>query len=137
MFYGTACAILNEKGEILILKRSPEKKLFPGKWSFVTAGPYKSTLEAKSAMKSELKEEAGIEADRLEERDKINSKLDGNDWEIYPFLIQISSQTPIILNEESTEYKWVKLEEIDNYDLVYGIKVFIKKFLNPKFSRTP
>lgn len=56
-----ACVVVNNLGELLLLKRSPKKKLFPNKWAIVGGGPLKEDVDMQAAVCRELKEELGTE----------------------------------------------------------------------------
>lgn len=127
-------AIIHKDGKYLILRRSPNKKVFPGRWT-VPGGALKvddyfnlpkSTPDAwyfaiSDSLKREVKEEAGIEVDKLKYLvDLAFIRPDGlpvvtlsyyGDWR----------SGDVKLNEESIDYRWVSHEEAKNYDLIEGI----------------
>jgi len=59
--HGVICIVMNPKGQIILLKRSPDKKYFPKKWFFVSAGPLSAKDDKKSIALREIKDELGVE----------------------------------------------------------------------------
>lgn len=81
-----ACLILNSKNQVLLQKRSANKRFDPNKWA-LCAGHVDSSESLKCAMIREIKEEIGVE---LEEKD---------------FFIQ---------KEELSEVKWFNIDDVIN-----------------------
>ncbi len=113
--------LLNEKKEMLMQKRSQQKDMNAGTWSYAVGGhvTYGQTYE--QTAKQELKEELNIEADfKFVTKKLIKTK---NETEFCCFYqAQISSKTPLMLDKyEVDEVKWVKLnklqEFIDTHDI--------------------
>jgi len=127
-------AIIHKDGKYLILQRSPNKKVFPGRWTVpgggLTVDDYinipKTTVDAwyftlANSLKREIKEETGLEVAKLNYLlDLTFVRPDGipvitfshyGDWQ----------SGDVQLNEESVDYKWVTYEEAKNYDLIEGI----------------
>jgi len=76
--------------------------------------------------KIEIFEELGITKDKIKFL-KAASKMTvhspqykNHEWEIFPFLFESSNPT-IKLNWENSEYKWVTMNEIKNYETVPSI----------------
>lgn len=69
--------ILNDRGEILIQKRSPTADLFRDHWDLSLAGHVRSGEESRAAAVRELKEELGVDAEphELEFLGAVRSKL--------------------------------------------------------------
>ncbi|MDD2515947.1 MAG: NUDIX domain-containing protein [Candidatus Gracilibacteria bacterium] len=115
----TACAyIYNENNEILVLRRSSEKELFPGLWEILGGHlEYGETLE--EGLKREIKEELNLEIEIGEivhvftyvhpnkEKKKHYVEVD--------FLCKISNPDfEIKLNpKDHIEYKWLQEKDID------------------------
>ncbi|MBS3080371.1 NUDIX domain-containing protein [Candidatus Pacearchaeota archaeon] len=120
-------------GKYLIIKRNPNKKIFPGKWT-VPGGrleledyiyDQKDTGEhwyniIEKVLRREVREEVGLEIGKI---DYLTSLTFFNENE--PILV-ISMYAPyikgkVVLNDENIDYKWVSLEEAKTYDLIEGI----------------
>ena len=109
----TSVMVFNPKGKLLVTKRSAQKKKFPGYFELKISGgvDYGETYE--EAAKRELREEVGIQADKLEFLFKINVE---NSYEklfvvifkyVYDGLIRIQKS-------EIDEYKWLSPVYVDN-----------------------
>ena len=127
-------AIIRKDGKYLILRRSLDKKMFPGRWTVPGGGlavddyvsVQKNTPDAwyfpvTNSLKREIREEAGLEVDRLNYLcDLAFIRSDGvpvvtlsyyGDWK----------SGDVQLNKESIDYRWVTAEEAKHYDLIEGI----------------
>lgn len=127
-------AIVHKNGKYLILRRSLNKKMFPGRWTLpgggLTVDDYinvpKNTPDAwyyavTNSLRREVKEESGIDVDKLNYLlDLAFIRPDGvpvvtlswyGDWKL----------GEVKLNDENIDYKWVTLEEAKNYDLIEGL----------------
>jgi 8-oxo-dGTP diphosphatase len=115
--HGVECAVVNKNGDFLLLKRSPDKKLFPNKWFVVGAYPLSENDDFESIAHRELVDELGIDGNILKSGKIIKNSNHGMAVVVHSFLAEISDSN-IKLNDEHTEFKWVKLEEIKNFDTV-------------------
>ena len=101
----------NNDWEFLLLKRSDDK-IYPGIWQGVTGKikdeepPYKTALR-------ELKEETGLDADKMWTADKVNIFYDAkeNIMNLIPVFGVVVHSKEIILSEEHSEYKWCSIDE--------------------------
>ena len=125
--------LLENKGEILILRRSEEvgtyQELWGGVAGFVEEGeePYETALK-------EIKEEVGLEKEDLRSVKKEDAvkftDLYGDklyDWVVYPFLFHIKERDKIQLDWEHTEFRWIKPSELKKYDTVPRFKEIVSK----------
>lgn len=105
--------IQNDKGEFLIQKRSPLKKVFPNYWS-ITGGGVDSGESTLNTVFRECKEELGItvEEKNLELILSIKRKFDFVD--IYLLKHNIELKDIILQKEEVSDVKWVNMNEIKN-----------------------
>ena len=131
-----ATAIVHKDGKYLITKRSPEKKVWPDKWTVPGGGlevsDYINTPSTvptekiwyyalENTLRREIEEEVGVGMG------KIDYLLDlcfirPDDIPV----ITLSFYAPwksgeIKLNHESVDYAWTTAEETKNYELIEGI----------------
>jgi len=117
-------------GKILIVKRSRELHLYPGKWNSI-GGFLDDAKSLEEKVKEELSEELGIhEQDiasiRLGEIFDLDDPNYKKTWVIHPVLVEVKSDK-IRLDWEAEEYKWVTLAEIKNFDTVFGFDKVVDK----------
>lgn len=126
--------LLCRNRKFLVLK-TPDTESKPGIWE-LPGGRMDWGETAEQAFKREMREELGFEKVKLgrfiniwsftSERTEFNHHFVILDFEIY------SDEIDIKLSAEHTEYKWIGIEEIDNFYMKDGHKESIKKFLNNK-----
>ena len=128
-------AIIHKDGKYLITKRSPHKKSFPNKWTVPGGGmevdDYMNTPVSTKAgqwyyaiektLRREVKEEVNLEISKpkyLLDLTFITS--DGTPSIVLSYYAEYISGE-VILDKDSTEYKWVTAEEAKKIDLIDGI----------------
>lgn len=126
--YAMACTVVNNNGEVLLLKRALDKQFFPNKWAVVGAGPLNSKDNRRFVALREIKDELGVEGKIIKDGGELVTSLGGLEWHIHTFLATISSYD-IKLNNEHTEYKWVKVEDLKKYDLLPDTEKMILKLI--------
>lgn len=119
-----ACLVMNAKGQILILKRSPEKILFPNKWFVVAAAPLSKDDDMEFIALREVKDELGVRGKIIRRGRNFEFSYQGEKWIIATFLAKITAED-LILNQEHTEMKWIEPEELKNYDTVSGTETLL------------
>jgi len=119
-------SFIKDNDKFLLLKRSDTVKTMKGLWAGVS-GIIENDEEPLSRAKIEIFEELGIPKDRIKflksaSEMKVNSpQYENHEWEIFPFLFEVKN--PIIkLNWENSEYKWITVNEIKNYETVPSIE---------------
>lgn len=134
LHYISATAIIHKDGKYLITKRSPQKKVFPNKWTVpggkLDAGDYlnipKTTPSAwygavAMALKREVKEEVNLEIKNT--RYLIDMTLLGTD-NIPTVVLSFSADYEsgeVVLDKDAVKYAWVTAKEAEQYDLIEGI----------------
>ena len=114
----------NEAGEVLLCKMKPDRGVFPDQWGLPGGGMHagETTIEA---LERELEEELGLRVSHIEPaffKDDYFRKLFPNRNLIPMFIIflvfncQVQS-SPIQLNEEFSEYRWVKPGDLNTLDI--------------------
>ncbi len=119
-------SFIKDNDKFLLLKRSDTVKTMKGLWAGVS-GIIEKNEEPLRRAKIEIFEELGITEDKIKflksaAKMKVNSpQYENHEWEIFPFLFEIKN--PIIkLNWENSEYKWITVDEIKNYNTVPSIE---------------
>lgn len=108
--------LFDESGMILIQKRQPGKRLFPGCWDNSAAGHVDEGEDYLVAAKRELLEELGIEAD-LEEASYYRAYSEDRDRKLDRFTkiytAVISHDSKFILQpSEVAEVKWLSVDDL-------------------------
>jgi 8-oxo-dGTP pyrophosphatase MutT (NUDIX family) len=124
---------LKSGDKILILKRSDKVKSMKSLWAGIS-GIIENNESPLERTKIEIFEELGIDANEiklLKESAKmriISPQYENHEWEVYPFLFSVENPK-IKLNWENSEYKWVKVEEISNYETVPSLDKVLSNLL--------
>ncbi|BDQ31354.1 MAG: NUDIX domain-containing protein [Nitrosopumilus sp.] len=121
----------NEK--LLILKRSDKVKSMKGLWAGIS-GIIENNEEPLKRAKIEIFEEVGITEDKITlvksaEGMRVNSpQYENHEWEIYPFLFEVEN-TEIELNWENSEFEWIDIKELENYETVPSLQQVLLNLL--------
>ena len=97
-----------------------------GLWAGIS-GIIENDEEPLSRAKIEIFEEAGITEDKItliktSEEMRIHSpQYKNHEWEIFPFLFESNNPT-IKLNWENSDFKWINIEELENYETVPSLQ---------------
>ena len=119
-------SFIRDNEKLLILKRSNKVKSMKGLWAGIS-GIIENNEPPLKRAKIEIFEEAGIiEQDitliKSAEGMRINSpQYENHEWEIFPFLFESKNPT-IKLNWENSEFKWINVEELKNYETVPSLQ---------------
>lgn len=130
----TSTAIIYKEGKYLLLRRSLEKKAFPGKWTVPGGGletdDYTETPKTtgdhwyfaiENSLRREIKEESNLEVGKMTYLlDIAFIKPDGTPVIILSFYCPYKSGE-IKLDEDSIDHAWVTYEEAKKYDMVEGL----------------
>ncbi len=113
-----ACFVINDNDEVLLEKRSPNKRYSPNKYG-LCAGHVMTFEPLKSALVREIQEEIGItvsENDLIPFGEKEYIREETNSHITYFFYIKLNLDISefTIQKEELTEVKWFKIEDIIN-----------------------
>ena len=119
-------SFIKDNEKLLILKRSNKVKTMKGLWAGVS-GIIENDEEPLKRAKIEIFEEAGITEEKIKlikavEEMKVNSpQYENHEWEIFPFLFE-TKNPEIKLNWENSEFKWINVNELENYETVPNLQ---------------
>jgi 8-oxo-dGTP pyrophosphatase MutT (NUDIX family) len=126
-------SFIKDNEKLLILKRSNKVKTMKGLWAGVS-GIIENDEEPLKRAKIEIFEEAGITEEKIKlikavEEMKVNSpQYENHEWEIFPFLFETKNPT-IKLNWENSEFKWIDVDELENYETVPNLQKVLLSLL--------
>jgi len=126
-------SFIKDNEKLLILKRSDKVKSMKGLWAGIS-GIIEKNEEPLKRAKIEIFEEVGITEElitlvKTSEEMKINSpQYENHEWEIFPFLFEAKNPT-IKLNWENSEFKWINIEELENYETVPSLQKVLLNLL--------
>lgn len=115
-----AVSVVMHDNKLLILKRNQDKKFDPGKWEFVSSfikGKDELKIQATNNVfhETSLKfPKKVIQGQTFEVEDKYGK------WQITPFLFEYVSDF-VKLTQDHSEYKWIDIKELKNFDCVNGL----------------
>jgi 8-oxo-dGTP pyrophosphatase MutT (NUDIX family) len=84
--------------------------------------------------KIEIFEEVGLDDEQIrlvKEAEKmriVSPQYKNHEWEVFSFLFE-TKNPEIKLNWENSEYNWIKVEDISNYDTVPSLKKVLLNLL--------
>ena len=119
-------SFIRDNERLLILKRSDKVKSMKGLWAGIS-GIIEKNEEPLQRAKIEIFEEVGITEDKITlvksaEEMRVNSpQYENHEWEIFPFLFDVENPT-IKLNWENSEYRWINVDELENYETVPSLQ---------------
>jgi len=128
--------ILDENQKLLIARRSPDKKSFPGRFDLAACGNVKTGETYEEAARRELAEELGIDCN-LEFLDKVFNEFRENKLALRYFtgLFVGRHSGDVNLNKELTETRRLSVKEIEdmlNRDRNSFCPGFVRDFLHVK-----
>jgi 8-oxo-dGTP pyrophosphatase MutT (NUDIX family) len=119
-------SFIRDNDKLLILKRSNKVKSMKGLWAGIS-GIIENDEEPLDRAKIEIFEEVGITEDKITlikttEEMRVNSpQYKNHEWEIFPFLFESENPT-VKLNWENSDFKWINVEELENYETVPSLQ---------------
>ena len=126
-------SFIKDNEKLLILKRSNKVKSMKGLWAGIS-GIIENNEPPLKRAKIEIFEEAGITEEKIKlikavEEMKVNSpQYENHEWEIFPFLFETKNPT-IKLNWENSEFKWIDVDELENYETVPNLQKVLLSLL--------
>jgi len=111
----TTGVVLN-RGNLLILKRKDDDDAYPGIWDCV-GGHFEKGESAEQCMLREAREEAG-QAMKIVRLGPLIEFIDEYGRAVaVPFILRPEDRSKVVLSEHS-EFKWIKLNEVEDYEIV-------------------
>ena len=130
-----SCVLMNDKGEILILKRSDKVSTYKGCWSFVAGYVEEDEKPLDTAFK-EICEEVKLgdsEVALVKEGDSVEFTdfYEGvrYDWRVFPFLFKVYKNGKIQIDWEHIDYRWIAPSDIGKFVVVPHLKEVVKRLL--------
>ena len=126
-------SFIKDNKKILILKRSEKVKSMKGLWAGISGIIEKDETPLERA-KIEIFEEIGILENEIRlikstKEMRINSpQYKNHEWEIFPFLFE-SKKPNVKLNWENSEFRWIEIEELKNYETVPSLEKILFNLL--------
>ena len=126
-------SFIKSNNKILILKRSEKVKSMKGLWAGISGIMEKDESPLERA-KIEIFEEIGILENEIKlikstKEIRINSpQYKNHEWEIFPFLFE-SKKPNVKLNWENSEFRWIEIEELKNYETVPSLEKILFNLL--------
>ena len=126
-------SFLKNDDKILILRRSDMVKSMKGLWSGVS-GIIEKGEEPLIRAKIEIFEEAGLEEKHIKllkspEQIRVESpQYRNHKWEIFPFLFE-TKNAEIKLNWENSEFKWIKINQLKEFETVPNLEEILFSLL--------
>ncbi len=126
-------SFIQDEQKLLILKRSNKVKTMKGLWAGISGIIEKNEAPLTRA-KIEIYEETGISEDKIRlvknaAKLRIHSpQYENHEWEIFPFLFE-AKNPDIKLNWENSEYTWITINELKNYNTVPSLEKVLQNLL--------
>ena len=119
-------SFLRNNDKVLILKRSNKVKTMKGMWAGVSGIIENNELPLQRA-KIEIFEELGISEEHInlvktgKEMRVSSPQYENHEWEIFPFMFE-TSYPKIKLNWENSEFRWISIDELEEYETVPSLQ---------------
>lgn len=125
--------ILNSKGEFLVQKRTPNKRVFPNKWS-QTGGAVDEGESTLQAALRECKEELGIDIQQENMELILSFKRKYDFVDVWLVRQDVDIDTLVLQEDEVADVKWATVDEIrylmKSGELAKSIDIYFDMFLN-------
>jgi 8-oxo-dGTP diphosphatase len=112
--------VVLDDNRILLLKRSPQRRTSPNKWQ-TPSGFLKEGESAEEAVLREVEEETMLDGTITKSGKSFEILDEWARWIIIPFLVAVESDKVVIDTNEHSQFKWIRVNEISNFECVKGI----------------
>ncbi|MDP6327833.1 MAG: NUDIX domain-containing protein [Nitrosopumilus sp.] len=119
-------SFIKNNDKLLILKRSKKVKSMKGLWAGISGIIENNEIPLQRA-KIEIFEEVGITEEKIKliksaKEMRINApQYKNHEWEVFPFLFE-SEKPDVSLNWENSEFRWIEVQELKNYNTVPSLE---------------
>jgi len=119
-------SFIRNNDKLLILKRSEKVKSMKGLWAGISGIIENNEIPLQRA-KIEIFEEVGITEEKIKliksaKEMRINApQYKNHEWEVFPFLFE-SEKPDVSLNWENSEFRWIEVQELKNYNTVPSLE---------------
>ena len=126
-------SFMQDEQKLLILRRSNKVKTMKGLWAGISGIIEKNETPLVRA-KIEIYEETGISEDKIRliknaEKLRVHSpQYENHELEIFPFLFE-AKNPDIKLNWENSQYTWITIDELKNYNTVPSLEKVLQNLL--------
>ena len=123
--------VVTYAGKILMVKRSRELRLYPGKWDWI-CGFLDDDKSIEEKAMEELHEELGLGEEQIESLTRGKVRIDESEgyrktWIIVPILAKVKT-SEYTLDWEASEAKWCSPAELRHLDMPAGALVTAAEF---------
>lgn len=116
-----AAFIRDEKGRILIVKKSPEEKVDGGLWT-VPGGKISPKENIIDGLIREVQEEVGLKISYCKWIGEDVFESGGHWFHGQHFICTVEDTIKIVLEKNLLEYKWISKEDVTQYEFHPNIK---------------
>jgi len=125
--------VIIKDSQILIVQRNKNEDIYPNLWE-LPSGKKEDLETVESSLIREIKEETGLDIKPIIPFDVFNYQIDKpdvvKDSTQINYLVRLvdeQNEPQVIISEEHQDYKWVKIEEVDLFNLSDSTKKVIKR----------
>ena len=131
-YYHMVCDILirHVSGDYLLMLRSKEKKVYPGRWESTCGGSALAGEDAITAARRELREESGIECESLEQIGYVVSDMHASIHVSFLGITDCPKDSITLQPGETEGYRWVSEAEFREF-VDSGMIPTVKRYLLP------
>lgn len=104
--------VFNSRGQLLIQKRQPWKKGFPGYWDLSTGGSALAGDDSRTAAQREVKEELGLDVDLSEEEVRFTFRFPNGFDDYWMIRYDVELSELHLQYEEVADARWADRDEV-------------------------